>query len=466
MKKRIALTIIGCLGIQLILMAQEEEAPADDSTTEQQYYDPNQPEQEQLSATESAEPVEAPASPMPEETSPAAPVLPAPITPVSMEGMQEEPDETEDALMPPQETAVEYGEGVDTLNISGSGNWLLKRVWWEKGQAKFESIKATLEKIFDARMDFFFKRSAIDKEFNAFYLEIGFAQGELDEILQELLNALEKQPEEALNDAEREMLVRLHKAKKEVEQLKQDIATVTEIDNAIDGALTQMIDQINKCRKYEHEAWLRFKAIAQEIDDEKARELYYHMEALQENMQDVYAYLRGEFANYFNDLLEKGRDHMAKVKTAITQLKEQGIALEKKTETVMQEQPEQEIVVEQVSAKPKKGITKYLYMVIDLCKRIVQAFIKGMKGLVKGIMAAVRGKKVKKARPVELVEEEVVTPKEEPLESMPVAPHEGEPIETVEATPTEPSKTEESAQPIAAPTTPPAEPASATATNQ
>jgi len=282
-------------------------------------------------------------------------------------------------------------------------------------------------------MDFFFKRSTIDKELNAFYLEIGFAQGELDEILQNLIEMIERQPEEAVNDAEREMLARLHKNKKDLEQLKQDIANVAEIDGAIDAALTQMIDQINKCRKYEHEAWLRFKAIAQEIDDEKARELYYHMETLQENMQDVYTYLRGEFAQYFNDLLEKAREHMARVKTTIADLKEKDIALEKRVEAAVNEQPmpEEQPVEEPIAKKPKKGFAKIVAGITGFIKQIVKTIVKAVKRMGRAIMAAVRGTKAKKV-PVqevevsEIVSEPVTSPTpvvpSEQLEPMPPAP--------------------------------------------
>jgi len=365
---------------------------------------------------------------MPSQPMPPAETAPAPLT---IEATEQE--EGEEAGPATEEKPVDYGEGVDTLTISGSGNWLLKRVWWEKGQSKFESIKAVLEKIFDSRMDFFFKRSTIDKELNAFYLEIGFAQGELDEILQNLIEMIERQPEEAVNDAEREMLARLHKNKKDLEQLKQDIANVAEIDGAIDAALTQMIDQINKCRKYEHEAWLRFKAIAQEIDDEKARELYYHMETLQENMQDVYTYLRGEFAQYFNDLLEKAREHMARVKTTIADLKEKDIALEKRVEAAVNEQPmpEEQPVEEPIAKKPKKGFAKIVAGITGFIKQIVKTIVKAVKRMGRAIMAAVRGTKAKKV-PVqevevsEIVSEPVTSPTpvvpSEQLEPMPPAP--------------------------------------------
>jgi hypothetical protein len=92
--------------------------------------------------------------------------------------------------------------GIDTVDLENpQGNWLYKRVWWEKAEAKFEKIRAAVNKILEMRTGFFAKRAELDKTvLDPFYIKIGLSQGELQEILAELIAHATAKTEEKKED--------------------------------------------------------------------------------------------------------------------------------------------------------------------------------------------------------------------------------------------------------------------------
>jgi len=231
------------------------------------------------------------------------------------------------------ETAI---KGLDTVSVrEPEGNWLLKRIWWEKAQKKYEKIKSVVSKILDKKLPFFQKGSAVERDvLEPFYIEVGLDQGQLQEVIADLFKEIEKEREEdiVLDKKEKDFLTTLNAEKQKVEQLKLDVAGIRKIDNALDYALENLENQINRSRRYEENAWQLFKGIAKELSHKKARELYYKMDALWENVQGIASYLNGAFLRHFDGLVETTKKQTGRIKNIAKDLKKKGVDLEKRFE--------------------------------------------------------------------------------------------------------------------------------------
>lgn len=303
-----------------------------------------------------------------------APVQPQPIIApvVSMPAPQPTPPSVTPAKpvekkKPEGEEPINVGPGVDTIDIESGGNWLQKRVIWEDAQHKYEKIKELLSRVFDTRMSFFDKRAETDKELNLFFVDIGFAQGELDEIIDTLLATVEidRKQQGSLSEQERDVRNKLQEKKKELEQLKADVKSISELDSALDDALSQLLKQINLCVSYEKQSWQKFKNIGQELNDKKARAEYAYMDAAQKNIEAIAEYIQGPFNQYYSSVLDKIHEYMNSVKSRLEEIKNSGIELKKKLtdieESVHKEEKEKEEAAKKAAAAKKK-ITWYSYL--------------------------------------------------------------------------------------------------------
>ncbi len=285
----------------------------------------------------------------PEPEVPAVPELEIPIVPEPEVLAMPEP-EVPTAPVPesqaPEPASVETSDkdewdeikGIDTVDIDEpQGNWLLKRIWWEKAEAKYEKIKTLVEQVLESRMVFFAKHTELDRNvFDPFYMTIGLGQGELQEITTYFISQIEELREkgEALTLEERDLLQALKEEQETVEQLTKDVHAIGEYDTAINEALATLMEQMNLCRKYEREAWDAFKAIAKELSDKRARDLYYSMEAASKNINNIKDYVTNVFSPHFNQLTQQVEEYTEKVKSALELLKEKGVDVKKQAEVL------------------------------------------------------------------------------------------------------------------------------------
>lgn len=234
--------------------------------------------------------------------------------------------------------------GIDTVDLEDpQGNWLYKRVWWERAEAKYEKIRAAVTSVLEVRTRFFAKRAELDKNvLDPFYVKTGFSQGELKEKLAERIAQLEQ---EIQTKSSAELLERLEDAKQTLQDLRKEVDIVLNYDHEIEQAILMLVEQSNKMRNYEQQAWQDFKNIARVLDDKKARELFYKVDGAWRNIQDLKQYVESNFSSGFDQLVERLIKQVEKVDAAMQQLKEKGIELKK----VEQE----EIEIEEV---PQPGI--------------------------------------------------------------------------------------------------------------
>lgn len=219
--------------------------------------------------------------------------------------------------------------GIDTADLDEpQGNWLFKRMWWQRAETQYEKIKALVDTIMESRMAFFAKRTEWDKTvFDPFYLEIGVGRGILEEMIANAIAQLDQEREKdgQLSPQERDLLAAFETEKATLEQLQKDIQKINAIDGAIDDAITTLIGQINAARNFEKQSWQNLKQIAQELSDKKARDLYYGMATFWQNANDISSYIQNPFLQYFEGLGASAKESIAKVTDSMKALKEKGI---------------------------------------------------------------------------------------------------------------------------------------------
>ncbi len=306
-----------------------------------------------------------------EETEPTQPTIPT----------MPEPIKEEPIVIPEEPEKAEAPAGIDTVSLENpQGNWLYKRIWWERAEERYEKIRLLVDAIWESRTIFFVKRNELDRNvLDPFYLNVGIGQGELQVILSELVDFFEKHREQQgdLNEQERSLYDTIATEEEALKQLKQDVESVANLDHAIDDALGTLMNQINRVRQYERQAWENFKEIAHILNDTKARELYYMIEGAARNIKNISTYVEQDFFTHFAKLIEEATKHVNRVQSQIESLKEKGVSFKRQTELLeqKQEQLEQE-EEEEVAPKPKLGwfgwIMSYLNSVSDFIFSIIR----------------------------------------------------------------------------------------------
>jgi hypothetical protein len=277
-----------------------------------------------------------------------------------------EPTVDEEMAMPEKEEE-EPRRGIDTVSLEEpQGNWLFKRVWWERAEDRYGKIRALVDKIWESRTTFFIKRNELDRKvLDPFYVSIGVGQGELQIIITELNDFFEKERERQgdLSEQERTLYETLVVEQEALKQLKADVESITALDRALDDALGMLMDQINRVRQFEKQAWDNFKEIAHLLSDTKARELYYMIEGAGRNIKNISTYLEQDFLNHFTKLIDQAKKHITRVTQQINALKEKGVDFKRQVDRIAQQEAEnkqkqmaQELAEEEeVRPKPKKG---------------------------------------------------------------------------------------------------------------
>lgn len=256
--------------------------------------------------------------------------------PVAATVQQEAPPAPTSPKSSTQETEAMEPEGIDTVNIEEpKGNWLFKRIWWEKSKDLFGKIRDRVDKIVESRMHFFEERVKLDRDrLDPFYVTIGLDQGELTELVDSLLTRLqtEREHEGVLDEHELRQYNVLVEEKNTLQQLQDAVQEVQQLNRGLDDALKNLMNQINQARTYERDAWQLLNEIAEELSDKKAREHYYAIATMWRNVKEIGNYIVGPFAQHFVQLASSIVQRSDQIKNAIDVLKAKGITLQKELE--------------------------------------------------------------------------------------------------------------------------------------
>ena len=261
-------------------------------------------------------------------------------------------------------------KGLDTLNVDSSGNWLEKRIWYQKAEQLFEVIRSNLQNAADLRMQFVHAVNQVGHKIDEFYENMSFEKGEIDEMLTAVLQDLANQQEIRggdLSSSERSIKSKIQVEQKHFEVLSKDLKLIDDLDDQIDKTMMKAFKEIDTCRGLETRAWNNFKEIGLELDDKKARVLYYEMENFHKNIEQKMNYLQSNLLPYLQrQLVSKVDETMTQIKSAIQIFDSKGLNLTKilkkdehgdllilKERDQMQEQQEALQAKQNAQAKPK-----------------------------------------------------------------------------------------------------------------
>ena len=96
----------------------------------------------------------------------------------------------------PEEVAAQREVmSIDTVSVDEpSGNWLFKRIWYEKAEDEYGKLKELSSIVAQERMKFFAERTKLDRElFDPFYKNLGYGMGELQEMLTTIIENMEQE---------------------------------------------------------------------------------------------------------------------------------------------------------------------------------------------------------------------------------------------------------------------------------
>lgn len=267
-----------------------------------------------------------------------------------------------------QEITPQSPVGIDTVSLEEpQGNWLFKKIWWERAEERYEKIRLLVDAIWNSRTEFFRKHRELNRDIlDSFYVNVGITQGDLQTMINDIIEQFEKQREEEgdLNEEEREEYEKIATEQESLKQLKMDVDSIAYLDHELDKALETLMKQINDARALEDQAWKNFKEIAHILNDSKARELYYMIEGAARNIKNISTYIERDFLTHFDMLIDKTKEHIEHVNESIQALKEKGITFKSQAEQAMlqreqeKQQAEEEATEqeeEENQPKPKTG---------------------------------------------------------------------------------------------------------------
>lgn len=278
--------------------------------------------------------------------------------------------------------------GIDTVNVDEpAGNWLYKRLYWERAEDKYQKIKDLMTVIYDARTKFFDQRVKMDDEiFDPLYKAASFSRGELSSVLSQMLADIEKQRERKneLDDNERVLFAKVEANKERLEEVRKEIEFVGKIDNAVDEAITTLIGLLNQARNFEMQAWGDFKAISRELSDKKARDLFYRIDTYWRNIKDIEVYITTKLTEHMNYLASSAQQHADIVKGLLKELQEQGFVLKEQVDALEKAKAlsaagaDQD---EQTAIKAKKKTGGFFASIGSMVSWIIKPFVAIVKAL-------------------------------------------------------------------------------------
>lgn len=282
---------------------------------------------------------------------PEIPPLPEPPKPVVLTPEQQKQAAAE----------VEQGEikSIDTVDLDAAeGNWLLKKIWWEKSNNLYGKIRSTVDAIAEARMHFYTEHMRVDRDLlDPFYTTVGYDQGQLAEIADTLTTQLEKkrQKKGSLDEQELEYYTTVANARTTIEGFKAAVQSVGQLSNDLRDALVKLVEQLNRVRSYESEAWRLLNAIAEELSDKKAREYYYGVLTQWQNIKEIDAYIIGPYSDHFGQLVQALQTQTKTIKESLDDLKDKGIKFGIAVQEHLEMQEQAEVEATQTKPAPKKG---------------------------------------------------------------------------------------------------------------
>lgn len=220
-----------------------------------------------------------------------------------------------------------------TQDISG-GNWFITRDFYKRSEKIIPQLNQAIIKLGKSQDFFIDERVVITKELIDFYSAIGFQQGQLELMIQGLMNDLQKQKlaRESKNETNREIdndsretLAKLNNSYKELEQFLKGTNYIKQGDLLLDAYVKQVLDIINTANSYNDKAWKKIEEIKNTFDHEKANNLYNEIENSFKHVESLDIYINNDLKKNFEHTIDQLRSEMQLVRSKLADLQERGL---------------------------------------------------------------------------------------------------------------------------------------------
>ncbi len=259
--------------------------------------------------------------------------------------------------------------GIDNVDEQDSGNWYEKRILLKKAGPKRAKISKKVAALTHGASAFIEKRNAEEAMVKQELLDFGFTVTYLDEQINNLSKEIdETRKKEGLNEQERSALDEVVKDKADLDQLKSDVDLISQLDGSVGKAIEKLMQQIEVASGYEQKALELYDAIADVLDDKKAKSYYLQIETLLDNVEAIERYINTQFSSYIDSSINTIKESIEKVKTSTKTLQERGLIVTKQFEEA--QKAEQERIAKEKAAKKAVASKSWFSGVTDFMMQI------------------------------------------------------------------------------------------------
>lgn len=272
-------------------------------------------------------------------------------------------------------TSAPETAAISSDKIGVQGNWVKKKDWLLRSNDVFEEIQNNVLEIQATKKNFNEKFHTLDGEIDDFYKDLCIDQGKLQELFDSVERYLEKKKKKDLaaiatgeqdQNQDRDYLAKLDlltsklkKDKEELEQLKLDIKSIEDLDQAASERLKKVDEQITQTQEEFTKIQTSMSDLWDIIDDKKARVIYYELKGnSSEKIKNILSYLKDDLLKDFDSIIEKTRLQIAKIKDSIKKLEEKGYIIKNRSKRIekikLQELQDQEEAKKKADKIPVK----------------------------------------------------------------------------------------------------------------
>ena len=227
-------------------------------------------------------------------------------------------DDSQKSMMP---------KTLNTLGQDDSGNWVLKRVWWEKAEKVFGTIMSYNSQVSDQQMNYFGARNDVDKQLDEGKRKLNLSLLDISKVISYLLGLVGSETVSEADEAGNSFKGTVLENKEKLESLQADIELLHKLDEDLDSVIVKVIDQTHKCSDYEAKAWEDFKQIGRVLNDMKAKELYGQVVNYRKNIKAVLSYLQNDLKSSFDALMAQAKNKISDIEKVTKELHSGGIDL-------------------------------------------------------------------------------------------------------------------------------------------
>lgn len=252
-----------------------------------------------------------------------------------------------------QEEAKTIEEAIKTIEADDEGNWLLKRVWWEQAEATYGQIRSLNDQIVQAQVQLINERTAVDKKVEELLSSVEADQASLSQFMNYVTTVILASSDEPSIHEETLFRQKIAAYKPTLDALDQAIKTMKENDQLLSEAMVQLMSLVQECRTYESTSWQHFKTIGRILNDEKAKELFYEIDAAYKNVQAILNYMNGELRNFIQETITTITTNAETITKDLSVLKQEGSSLEEIVKEHKELQEKKKVMQEQEEKKKK-----------------------------------------------------------------------------------------------------------------